>query len=263
MLVKAIAVQSRMGERLSLEEKIYIFKQRPDFVCLPEYSLLDEGIPDFHRAALSRNEHVQYLELLSDQLSTCLIGGTVVEARHDQLFNTSYVFNRGRKLARYSKRHPVPGELANGISPGNGKLSLTIEGVKIGILICGDVFFPERYDEMRSVRADIVFVPTTSPFRPDDSISQKSNRDRTYFISGAERSGAYVVKVCGIGTLFGKPLQGRSLVASPWGLLARTDFTGEQEKRILTVTLDVEELREFRRKLNARQNRRSHSSAAT
>jgi predicted amidohydrolase len=252
MLVKLVIVQGRMGQQLTLEERIYIFKQRPDFVCLPEYFLLDESITDFHRAALMRNEYIDYLEHLSDQLSTCLIGGTVVEPRHDQLFNTCYVINRGKKLGRYAKRHPVPGEQSNGISPGGGKLVLTVEGVRIGVLICGDVFFEERFDEMRRSNVDLLFVPTTSPFRPDDSVSQKSYRDHKYFVSGAERSGAYVVKACGVGTLFGKALQGRSLIASPWGILAQTELSGESQKRLLTVTVDIGELREFRSKLPSR-----------
>jgi len=40
MLIKVVAFQGEIGKQLTLEEKIYIFKQRPDFVCLPEYYLL-------------------------------------------------------------------------------------------------------------------------------------------------------------------------------------------------------------------------------
>lgn len=249
MLVKVVVVQARLGQQLSLEEKIHIFKQQPDFVCLPEYFFIDENIEDYRRAALKFHESLKYCELLSEHLSTCLITGSVVEVDGNHLHNTSYVINRGLRIGRYRKRYPVTGELKGGLSEGNGQLVVSHEGVKVGVLICADVFHPELFHELASAEPDIIFVPTTSLLRPHDSLSQKEFRDRTYFVSGAMVSGAYVVKTCGVGRIFGKPLQGRSLVAAPWGVIARTDFAGESEKRIICITLDISELREFRSKL--------------
>jgi predicted amidohydrolase len=251
MLVKVVAVQARMGQPLSLEEKIYIFKQRPDFVCLPEYYLLDDSIDDYHRAALRFQEFVRYYARLSDELSTCLIGGTVVEAEQHGLYNTCYVFNRGQALGRYRKRFPVPGEREKGISPGKENLVLDIEGARLAVMICGDVFYPEVFSELAGAEVDLIFVPTTSLFRPDDSISRKRHRDAKYFATGSRICGAYVVKVCGVGAIFGKPLQGRSLISAPWGVVTRTDFSGESQARILSAVLDVCELREFRSKFRS------------
>jgi hypothetical protein len=38
-------------------------------------------------------------------------------------------------------------------------------------------------------------------------------------------------------------------VAAPWGLLEVTDSRRESDRRILSVTLDIDELRDFRRKI--------------
>jgi len=247
MLIKVVAVQAELGQPLSLEDKIYIFKQRPDFLCLPEYYLIDPSIPDFHRAALLTHDHLEYLTRLSADLGTCLVAGTVVEPSGDRLYNTSYIINRGNTLAGYRKRYPVAGELERGIAPGSKTVVYDIEGVRIGIMICGDVFYPGLYEEMAAQQVDLIFIPTTSAFRPVDSLAQKRDRDRRYFLSGAETAGTYVVKVCGVGTIFGKPLQGRSLVASPWGMVTQVEPAAERTRRLLTVTLDVDEVREFRR----------------
>ncbi len=248
MLTKVVCVQATMGHRLSLEEKLHILKQRPDFVCLSEYCLLDETIHDYHQAADRYAEFVGYFRKLSSELSACLIAGTLVEREGERLFNTSYIIDRGTIIGTYRKRYPVPGELSRGISPGDRALVLTVDDIRIGVLICGDVFYPELYDEMGQAGADIVFVPTTSLYRPDDSLSQKRYRDRKYFIDGAERAGSYVVKVCGVGQVFGRPLQGRSLVTAPWGMITQVSLFEESDSRILTVTLDISEIREFRRK---------------
>jgi len=249
MLVKVIAVQARMGQELPLEQKIHIFKHRPDFVCLPEYWRLDSESGDYHRAALSFADHLNYLARLSDELSTCLIGGTVVEPSHDRLLNTCIVFDRGREIGRYRKRRPVPGEASRGISAGDRTLVFDLDGVRAAIMVCGDVFYPELYDELAREGVDLIFIPTTSPLRVSDTISMKQERDRRYFTAGALQVGAYVCKVCGVGAIFGKPLQGRSLITAPWGMIARVDYRREAEEQLLAAVLDIGEVREFRRKL--------------
>ena len=249
MLFKVAVFQGRMGRRLSLDEKILIFKQQPDVVCLPEYFQIDGAIADYHRAALLRSEHLKYLLRLSEELNTALVGGTVVEAVGDRLYNACYVLDRGEILGQYYKRYPVPNEMKKGITPGEDTLVVGVNGVRVGVMICGDVFYPAMYDDMRRDDADVVVIPTTSPFRHDDTVSAKEERDRTYFLSGAQRAGALVAKVCGVGTLFGKPLQGRSLIAAPWGICNRIDFKNEDKVRLLTYTVDINELRDFRRHL--------------
>lgn len=251
MLVKIVGVQARMGERLTLEEKLHIVRQRPDFVCLSEYCLLDETVTDYYQAAERRNEFLDYFRKLSQELSTCLIAGSLVESEDDRLYNTSYVIDRGVTLGRYRKRNPVPGELKKGITPGSQSLTVQVDGIRIGVLICGDVFKPELYEEQGMMDVDIIFIPTTSPYRPDESLSQKQTRDRTYFVDGAERACSYVVKVCGVGQIFGRPLQGRSLFAAPWGIVEQVKTMDEAQKRLLGVTLDMAEIRDFRRKYKA------------
>ncbi|MDZ4724116.1 MAG: carbon-nitrogen hydrolase family protein [candidate division Zixibacteria bacterium] len=260
MLVKIIGLQRSAGARLSLDEKIYLFKQRPDFVCLPEYHFIESDTHDYHRAALYSHSHLEYILQLSEELETCIIGGTIVEAEADALYNTSYIFDRGQLIGRYRKRHPMEREQARGIRAGSDNFVFVIDGVKIGLMICGDVFFPERYDELGAMEADIIFIPTSSPYRPDDSLSQKNDRDKKYFLDGANRAGAFVCKVCGIGSIFGMPRQGRSLVAAPWGLLERVEIRAEQQPRMLTATLDIDELREFRRKRGKQNSLKEHAS---
>ncbi len=249
MLVKIVAVQARLGQHLTLDEKIHIFKQQPDFVCLPEYYLVDHSVTDYARAALRVHDYLDYLQQLSAEFGCCLIAGTVVEPDGDKLFNTAHIFDRGLLIGKYRKQHPVARERERGISPGTRHFIFDHEDARVGILICGDVFFPERYTELGGHECDLIFIPTTSPFRPDDTPAQKQIRDEQYFASGARVSGAFVVKTCGVGEIFGHPLQGRSLVAAPWGIEQRVEIAAEQQKRLLAVTLDLTELRDFRRKM--------------
>lgn len=237
-----------MGRRLSFDEKLHIFKQRPDIVCLPEFWVVDESVPDYQRAALHFREYSEYLARLSDELATCLVAGTVAEPDGDRLYNTCLVYDHGKEIGRYRKIHPVEGELRKGINAGHGTVVLEVDSLRIGLLICADVLHPELYDQLAVQEPDIILVPTISPLQEREPISAKRNRDRKYFLEGAIRASAYICKVCGVGTFHGMPLQGRSLFAAPWGILKQVDYAGEDKEQILSLTLDIDELREFRRR---------------
>ena len=250
MLIRVMAIQSVMGRELTLEEKLHIIKRRPDFVCLPEYCLIDKRSPDFIRAALEVKENIRTLQQLSLELATCLIAGSVVEADGDSLYNSSYLMKNGEILGRYRKLNPVSGETAKGIMPGDMVFTTTVDDVKIAILICADALNIGLFEALVKEEIDIVFIPTTSPLRPAEFKTEKHRRDNEIYVRSARTAGAYIVKTCGVGTLFGKPLQGRSLIASPWGIPARVQTYAESERNMLTTVLDIDEIREFRRKIN-------------
>ena len=97
------------------------------------------------------------------------------------------------------------------------------------------------------MKADLIFVPTISPLLMHDTPACKSERDESIFINGARLSGAFVIKTCGLGSIFGHRLNGRSMVAAPWGVIWQVSHESEQHPRIQSLILDIEELREFRK----------------
>lgn len=248
MLVKVVAAQLFAGQHLTLEDKIYLFKQRPDYICLPEYHFIDSHTRDYREAALSLPAHLEYIAQLSYEFSCTVIGGTAVQAEGEKLFNTSFVYDRGALIGSYRKRLPVENELRRGITPGTSAFVFEQDTIRAGLMICGDVFNVDYYRGYRSLGTDIIFIPTSSPLRADEPIREKYARDQRYFVDGACTAGSFVVKTCGIGEIFGQPRQGRSLVAAPWGVLERIEPQSEQQQRFLVSILNIAELREFRTK---------------
>ncbi len=248
MLIKVAAVQGRMGVPFTLEEKLHIFKQRADFVCLPEYFLIDETQPDFSRAALVIKDNLEYLRTLSFEFDTCLIAGSVAEADGEALYNSSYIFNRGDLIGRYRKLSPVDGEIQRGILPGDKIFTTRIDDIKIAVLICADALNQSLFDSLFEEAVDIIFIPTTSPYRPAERKSEKHRRDNEIYLAGSRKAAAYIVKTCGVGNLFKKPLQGRSLIVSPWDFIKRVPEYAEHDPTVLTALLDIGELREFKKK---------------
>lgn len=248
MLRRVTLIQTEPGRPLSREESLLVFRQRPDFIVLPEYYNVDPERRDTVFNAGRTEEHLQYCRALSDRFGTVLIAGTAVECDHDRFHNTAYVYDRGMAIGRYRKVNPTIHEAQNGITPGEEACLLEIDGVRISVLICADVFQRENFSRLARLEADVVFIPTTSPLRPLETITDKFTRDRMIFVEGAREAGSFLVKCCATGRLWGRDLQGRSLVAAPWGIITRVPPTEEAKRRILTITLDITELREFRAK---------------
>ena len=246
MLINIVLCQLKIGAGITLAEKIHIFKRKPDLLCLPEYFLIPEKAHDYSLFAAHYKENLKFLARLSNELNTTLIGGTIIEKSGRDKYNTSYVFRQGAKIASYRKCHPTRNELKMGIRPGNRSIVFSHEGIRVGILICADALDQGCFEKMRKMNADIIFVPTVSPLREDDNPAKKAQRDQEIFVEGAKTAGAYIIKTCGIGSIFDHKLNGRSLVASPWGILWQISPPNEQLPYIHNMLLDIDELREFK-----------------
>lgn len=248
MLRKVSIVQCEVGRQLTMDENLLIFKQRPDFVILPEYYNVNPERRDTPKNSGEAPGYLRYCKILSERLETVLIAGTTVTVNNGQFHNTCIIYDHGLPVGSYRKLNPTQNERKHGIVPGTEMALFEIDGVRISILICADVLKPDHFTRLRRLEPDIIFVPTTSPLKPNESVRDKFNRDNSIFVAGAWAAGSYMVKCCAVGQLWGGRLQGRSLVTSPWGLVTRIPPEEENRPRILTVILDIAELREFRRK---------------
>lgn len=246
MLVRISLVQHLVGAPIGLDLKLHLFRQRPDFVCFPEYWGATEQMTDQLDLAAAASSNRLEMQRLSATMYCAVVGGTVVLNGGDGLRNVAPVYESGRLLGDYAKVRPTSRERERGVVPGNRFPTWSVGGVRIGVAICADCLDPVTFTEYGRQDVDVLFVPNASPYREGEAVAEKFLRDDTIFVSGAERAGAYVVKTCGVGRLFGGRLQGRSLVASPWGILHRVPPDEEGRAQVVTVNLSVDELREFR-----------------
>lgn len=248
MLVHIALVQHTIGDSVGIDLRLHLFRQRADFICFPEYWGADSSISNPRELSLVSRRQRAAMSRLSADLHSTVIGGTVVVQRSVGLLNTAPIFARGRSVGEYSKQHPTPSELKRGIVPGPGPCTWTHGRVTFGVAICADCLHQETFNQYAERGIDILFVPNASPYREGEPADAKFQRDEEIFVAGAKRMGAYVIKVCGVGKVFGHPLQGRSLIAAPWGVLNRVPPDEENRSQVLAATLSTDELHEFRRR---------------
>ncbi len=243
MNIKVALYQKNSNGVFDLKKIEKAVGRRFDFVCLPEYCLIPLDAQSQLDTARDLKKNLETLAELSVRLDTVLIGGSLVEGENGKYYNACSIVDRGRMAGKYRKVNLYRREAGKGISTGNRYEVFEIGGVRVGLLICADVLFPESYRRLAELNPDIIFVPTTSPYRAEDSVESKEKRDRDYFLAGAKTASAYVAKCCAVGSLLGGRLQGRSLIAAPWGILKRVPFEDEDREQVLTAELDLAELK--------------------
>lgn len=249
MIVSVSALQYPLGGPITLEDQLHLFRRKPDFLCLPEYFSIRPGDRSHEESAERTAPLHRELAKLSFDLFGTIIGGTMPHPVNGGYANISTVYHHGEIVGSYQKVNPLGREEERGIIPGKDYRVFDVGGVRIGVLICADVLNPQSFVQMRQLGAEVIFAPTVSPYREDDTVFDKAKRDTDIFVGGALAARAYIVKACGVGTIFGNPLQGRSAIFAPWGVLAQVPPDGENRKTILTEYLDIDEIREFKTRM--------------
>lgn len=217
----------------------------PDILALPEYYFVKTGDKSVVASSFRKKEIIEELKGLSSALGCILVGGSVVEHVNGSLHNRSYLLCCGDIIGFYDKIHPYDNEGRGLIKEGTEYKVFDVRGIRIGILICADVLYRGSFENIRGLRPDLIFVPTTSPYRPEENRGAKFARDRRIFADGASIAGAIIFKICASGSIAGHGLQGRSLIASPGKILWRIEPELEDRAALIIARLggDISEPR--------------------
>lgn len=227
---RIILFQNHLGIPVNKKEINEIRAFKPHFVCFPEYFFVNQHLNTMNQTPHNQALQLKRMRTLSRELNTVIIGGTMPELEDGRVYNSSFVFDRGKLLGSYRKKHLFFPEVGK-ITPGTSFKTFTAYGITFGVLICADVFHDESFEFMRKEGASLVFIPTFSP-RKEETAEVKFKRDREIYVRGAGLADAVLVKVCGVPSPFKTFLQARSLIADNEKILFRVN-PEEEEKAII------------------------------
>jgi omega-amidase len=219
-------------------------EQKPALIALPEYFTVPECMEDFTSAQkISKEtckETLNFLEEISKQIPDIyLLGGTVLEEDSGKYYNTSTLWKNGSLLAKYKKINPIKAEIKAGVAKGAQPVVVNTEIGKIGLLVCADMFDADLVKQTANLGAEIISLPVaamgTHPTVKGHPLTEKVALD----------NGLFVLKV---GNVCSSMRGGRSAIIAPWGILG--EVSDAPEDSILTADLDMQRLREYRRKLS-------------
>jgi N-carbamoylputrescine amidase len=144
-------------------------------------------------------------------------------------YNSAALLDKSGTLQGVYRKVHVPSlrfwEERHYFSKGSSFPVFEVEGIKIGVQICWDNFFPEGFRTLALNGASMVFLPTAAAFA-------SSERWLAMAVSHAVANGLYVVRVNRCGKEEGLDFYGQSFCVKPDGELA-TEPLGINEGMLL------------------------------
>ena len=235
---------------LNLLEKAV--REQVKIVCFPELALTDY-FPAHMDAAYEYyfdqipNESTKPIFTLTRENKISVI---LPYAEFDgvSFFNSAAVIHEGNIIGKYRKIH-IPGAIVDQdvglivtsenqyFAPGNlGFPVFAIQGVRIGIQICYDRFFPEGYRALALKGAQVVFNPTNTGYR---GLAWRKTSWETFLTVRSFENNLFLVGVNKAGDENGIEFAGDCMIFNPLGgtVMARSK-TKEDELVIVDIDLD-------------------------
>ena len=237
MILKIALAQKPHNSTITHKEADELRKFSPHFLCFPEYFFANHRLGHHVQTPREFKKQLRRIELISKLIDTVVIGGTTHEPDGKNLYNTSFIFDRGKITGSYRKQNLFFTEYEK-ITPGSESRIFFAYGIKFGVLICADVFLEKSFIEMKKLGARIIFIPTISP-RRNETVEDKFERDNEIFIKGARTADAVIAKVCAVKSRYRDYLQARSLVADKNGILYRVNPDEEDKEMIIKVEVEI------------------------
>jgi len=232
-------------------EYIQALKGEVDLVLFPECALTGYCVNNAEAAEKIAvcldplDENLERIGEVSMRANITTVIGAA-EVREGKIFNSAVIFEAGRVPKVYRKTHlPFMG-LDRFATPG-AELPIyeLASGVKLGILICFDMRFPEAARSLALKGADILLIPTNWPEGAEVSADH-------ICIARAAESRVFVMAANRVGVENGFTFLGRSKIIHPTGkilaqagsepvtILAELDLAEARTKRTVTIPGEYE-----------------------
>ncbi|MDY0407054.1 carbon-nitrogen family hydrolase [Virgibacillus sp. 179-BFC.A HS] len=222
-----------------------------DIAVLPEMWNTGYDLTRLQETADHNGEKTKaILQRLSSQLQIAIVGGSVATKKAGGYYNSMYVANKsGEIIAEYDKAHLFRlMDEHHYLQPGNTVNVFTLDGVKMGGMICYDLRFPEWFRLYALKGAQIIFVPAQWP-------DARIDHWKTLLQARAIENQCFVVAVNRVGMDPNNAFNGNSMIIAPWGKVL---WTGENKEMIHVEEIDLQEVRDVRERIPVFQDRREN-----
>lgn len=211
-------------------------KEKPDVLVLPEMWNTGFKLTELNELADVDDEpSASFLQELAKEHHVNIIGGSIANKKNGKFYNTSLVVDReGSVVYKYDKIHLVP--MLNEhqyLSGGTKKVqTFELEGVKMGVIICYDLRFPELARKLALEGAQILHVVAEWPLA-------RKNHWKNLLLARAIENQMYVVAPNIVGENEGEVFAGTSMIIDPWGDSIKTGSETQEETLTSSLSLDV------------------------
>lgn len=195
---------------------------------------------------------ITMLSKIAKEKGLAIIAGSIIEKSKYELFNTSFLIAPDGELFSYRKVHLFKFGAINEssvFSEGTKPSVAEFRGKKIGLTICFDLRFPEIYRAEMLIGAELIsnvaaFLEKTGRAHWMTLLKARAIENQVFVLAANQAKGE------GEGPVY----FGNSCVIDPWG---KSVAKAGQHEELLMADVDLQKVREVRRKLPCLIARRS------
>lgn len=250
-VIPGLPKENRRKVRAWIEKEVE--NSKPDLIVLPEMWTTSYTLEDIHLHADDNGQTtIPFLQTMAKEFNINIIGGSFANKIDGKVYNTAVVINRqGETVYLYNKVHLVP-MLNEPKYLESGKRVpevFELEGIKMGLIICYDLRFPEIIRPLALEGAEILFIVAEWPI-------ERLNHWKNIQVTRAIENQLFVVSCNNVGSYQSTTYGGHSMVVNPSGDTLIEGTTTEEET--LHISINIEETLEVRKKVPVFSSRVPH-----
>ncbi|KNY25773.1 carbon-nitrogen family hydrolase [Pseudobacteroides cellulosolvens] len=191
-------------------------KNGTEILVFPE--LFDIGYDLSSLVKLDIDEHIAVDELAAiAKDNNMFIAAGLTEKGYGTFYNTLYVFNNiGETVLKYRKINLFSLSKENDyFTPGINPQSFVIKNIKVGVMICYDLRFPELGRYYLKDGCSVIIISSAFP-------KQRQEHWNTLLKARAIENQLYIIASNRVGSLDGLEFAGNSSIIDPWGNVLET-----------------------------------------
>ncbi|WP_096188922.1 carbon-nitrogen family hydrolase [Evansella halocellulosilytica] len=217
-------------------------KGKADILVLPEMWTTAYTLTELEHLAENEEEvTLTFLKTLALKHDVHLVAGSIATKVNDDIFNRAYVINdKGKLIYHYDKIHLVPMlDEPRYLTGGKKQVqSFELNGVKMGVIICFDLRFPEITRQLALEGVEVLFVLGEWP-------AARKDHWTTLLKARAIENQMYVISSNRIGSYNNVEFAGNSMIVDPWGEVI-IQGSDDQEETLL-ASIETEKVKAVRK----------------
>ncbi|GIO24975.1 carbon-nitrogen family hydrolase [Oceanobacillus sp. J11TS1] len=232
-----------VGNRRRVQEwlEVQAEKEQPNIVVLPEMWTTAYTLGQLDGLADRDGEPTRaFLKELAKKHHVHIIGGSFANKVDGEIYNTALVVNKdGEEVYTYDKIHLVPMLNEPAYLAGGRKQAriFELDGIKMGLLICYDLRFPELARQLAVAGAEVIYIVAEWP-------AARKDHWKALQLARAIENQCYIISCNRVGNYDDVTFCGASFVVDPWGTIVKEGAQEQEETLVERIALsNVERIR--------------------